>query len=137
VKTLLLFLIFISCSNVDQLQYVPKEVVATDTLTYLINSARLENNLTVLKPEILLIELSKKKVLEMESNEEVNHYGFSSLPIKTETFAQIIGYGYKSETNLFNSYMTSGSHQDKILGNFTHIGSYTHNTYNCVLFAKY
>jgi uncharacterized protein YkwD len=136
-KTLLLFLIFISCSNVDQLQYVPKEVTATDTLTYLINSTRIENNLTVLKPEILLIELSKKKVLEMEINQEVNHNGFAELPIQTETFAQIIGFGYKTESNLFNSYMTSPEHQDKILGNFTHIGSYTHNTYNCVLFAKY
>lgn len=136
-KTFLLCLIFLSCSDVAEIKYIPKEIIANDTLTKLINNERRNRSLNELKSESLLIELSKQKVLEMESDQEVSHNGFAELPIQTETFAQIVGYGYKSETNLFNSYMTSGSHKDKILGNFTHIGSYTHNTYNCVLFAKY
>ena len=136
-KTLLLFLIFISCTSAEEVKYAPQEVISNDTITKLINNERRNRSLNELKSESLLIELSKQKVLEMERNQEVSHNGFSELPIQTEIFAQIIGFGYKNEANLFNSYMTSSEHQDKILGNYTHIGSYTHNTYNCVLFAKY
>jgi uncharacterized protein YkwD len=136
-KTILLLLIFISCTSAEEIKYVPKEVVANDTLTKLINNERRNRSLNTLQSETLLIELSKKKALQMESDKEVSHYGFSSLQIYTDSFAQIVGYGYSNEEVLFNNYMRSPEHQDKILGNYTHIGSYTYKTYNCVLFAKY
>lgn len=136
-KTLLLFLVLISCSNSEQLKYVPNEFLMNDTLIVLINKERAISGLNQLKPEKLLTELSREKAIQMEFRQELSHDGFSSLPVKTETFAQIVGYGYKSETNLFNSYMTSETHKENILGNFTHVGSYTYKSYNCVLFAKY
>lgn len=136
-KTILLFLVFISCSNVEELKYVPKEVIANDTLTKLINDERRNRSLNELKTESLLTELSKAKVIQMENDKEVNHNGFTELKINTDKLSQIVGFGYKNEINLFNSYMTSPEHKDKILGNYTHIGSYTYKTYNCVLFAKY
>ena len=136
-KTILLFLVLISCSNVEQLKYVPKEYSTNDTLISLINKQRENSGLNQLIPEKLLTELSKEKAVQMEFRQELNHDGFTELPIKTETFAQIVGYGYKTETNLFNSYMTSENHKENILGNFTHVGSFTYKNYNCVLFAKY
>lgn len=136
-KTTLLLLLFISCTNVEEIKYVPKGVITNDTLTKLINNERKDRNLNELKSEILLIELSKTKAIQMEANKEINHNGFTSLPIQTETYGQIVGYGYKNENDLFLNYMNSPEHQKYILGNFTHIGSYTYKTYNCVLFAKY
>jgi uncharacterized protein YkwD len=136
-KFLILIFLLISCSNSEQLKYFPKEFSTNDTLIILINKQRENSGLNQLISEKLLTELSKKKVIQMEFRQELNHDGFTELPVKTETFAQIVGYGYKTETNLFNSYMTSENHKESILGNFTHIGSYTYKSYNCVLFAKY
>ena len=136
-KTLILCLFLISCTNVDLETYIPQETQAKDSITKLINNERHNSGLNELKPESLLIELSKQKAIQMESNKELSHNGFTNLEVQTETFSQIVGYGYKSEVNLFNSYMGSTEHKDKILGNFTHIGSYTFNGYNCILFAKY
>ena len=136
-KYLILCILFISCTNVEEFKYVPKEVITNDTLSKLVNNARLARNLTELKSENLLIELSKTKAIQMENDKEVNHNGFTSLPIQTETYGQIVGYGYENENDLFLNYMKSFEHKDKILGNYTHIGSYTYKTYNCVLFAKY
>jgi uncharacterized protein YkwD len=136
-KFLILIFLLISCSNVEQLKYVPKEFSTNDTLIVLINKQRENSGLNQLIPEKQLTELSKEKAIQMELRQELNHDGFTELPVKTETFAQIVGYGYKTETNLFNSYMTSENHKESILGNFTHIGSYTYKSYNCVLFAKY
>jgi len=136
-KTILLFMIFISCTNVDLKHYTPQEIQATDSITKTINDERKNWNLNELKTESLLTELSKAKAIQMEADKEVSHNGFTNLEVQTETFSQIVGYGYKSEVNLFNSYMTSSEHKDKILGNYTHIGSYTYKSYNCILFAKY
>jgi uncharacterized protein YkwD len=136
-KTILLFLIFISCTSADEIKYAPKETAATDSITKLINDERKNRSLNELKAENLLTELSKAKAIQMESDKEINHNGFTNLEVQTGTFSQIVGYGYKSEVNLFNSYMTSSEHKEKILGNFTHIGSYTYKSYNCILFAKY
>lgn len=134
---LLLCLLFISCTNVDEIKYAPQEVITKDTLTKLVNNARVDNSLNELKSESLLIELSKVKAIQMESEQSINHNGFSSLQVQTETYAQIVGFGYKTELSLFNAYYNSLSHRQEILGNFTHIGSYTFNGYNCVIFAKY
>ena len=137
-KLLLLLLLFISCTTPErEIKYIPKEVITNDTLSKLVNNARLARNLTELKSEILLIELSKTKAIQMEANKKVNHNGFTTLPTQTETYGQIVGYGYENENDLFLNYMKSLEHKDKILGNYTHIGSYTYKTYNCVLFAKY
>lgn len=137
-KLLLLFIVFISCSNPEQeIKYIPKGVVANDTLTKLINDARIENGFNSLVSESLLIELSKVKAIQMESDKEVNHNGFSSLQTNAKSYAQIVGYGYGSEARLFNAYLNSNEHNYILLGDFTHIGSYTINGYNCVIFAKY
>lgn len=136
-KTILLLLLFISCTNIEETKYIPKQVITNDTLTKLINNARVDNSLKPLQSETLLISLSKEKAIRMEINKEVNHNGFSSLQVQTETFAQIVGYGYTNETSLFNAYLKSEEHNKYMFGNFTHIGSFTYKNYNCVLFAKY
>jgi len=136
-KTLLLCLLFISCTQPEVIKYVPKEVITNDTLSKLINNARVDKGLNALQSETLLIELCKKKAIEMEASKEINHNGFTSLEIKTDSFAQIVGYGYDDETSLFQAYLKSNEHNYIIYGNFTHIGCYTYKTYNCVLFAKF
>ena len=137
-KLIILFLIFISCTIPEQdLKYIPKEVTANDTLTKLINNERQNRNLNPLQSETLLISLSKIKAIQMESQNQLNHNGFTNLETHTETFGQIVGYGYNNEISLFNAYMYSPNHRQDILGSYTHIGSYTVNGYNCVIFAKY
>jgi len=137
VKILILCLFLVSCSNVDLKTYIPQEIQATDSIIKIINDERHNYRLNELKPEKLLTELSKTKVMQMEANKELDHNGFTNLETNTETFSQIVGYKFKSEDGLFNGYMSSSEHRDKILGNFTHIGSFTYNGYNCIIFAKY
>ena len=136
-KNLILFILFISCTSANDIKYIPKETMQKDTITNLINKARIENDLNLLQSETLLISLSKIKAMQMESDKEVNHNGFASLQVGTESFGEIVGYGYKTESILFQNYMNSEEHNKIILGDFTHIGSYTSNSYNCILFAKY
>lgn len=136
-KTLILFLIFISCSNVEETKHIPQEITTNDTITKIINDERHNRVLNELKSEKLLTELSKQKAIQMELSKQVNHDGFAILNVHTETYGQVVGYGFKSEVSLFNNYMNSEKHKNVILGNYTHIGSYTHKTYNCILFAKY
>jgi uncharacterized protein YkwD len=63
---------------------VPKEANATDELTKLINDERHGNRLNELKPESLLIELSRQKAVQMESEKKVSHNGFTDLELYTE-----------------------------------------------------
>ena len=137
-RLILLFIVFISCANPQEaIIYTPQEVITKDTLTNLINQERIRFSLNELKPEKQLIELSKAKAIQMEANQEINHNGFSSLPIQAQTYGQIVGFGYSSELNLFKAYINSPNHNKAVLGNFTHLGSYTFKRYNCVIFAKY
>lgn len=135
-KNLIFCLLFLSCSNVEE-KYIPQEIVTNDTITNIINDERIDKGLNELKSEKLLTELSKTKAIQMESEGKVNHNGFTNLEVHSEIFSQIAAYGFKSDLGLFNGYMASAEHKDKILGNYTHIGSYTYKSYNCILFAKY
>jgi len=116
---------------------MPQEIIITDTITKIINDERRNRGLNELKSEKLLTELSRQKAIQMESNKQVNHNGFTALELHSESYGQIVGYGFKSEVSLFNNYMNSEAHKNVILGNYTHIGSYTFKSYNCILFAKY
>lgn len=138
---ILLLILCISCTSPqDKLlpTYIPIEIVVNDTITGLINKERKERGLSILIPESNLVELSKQKCIQMYKEQEINHNGFTSLPLYTEIYGQIVGYGYENEINLFNSYMNSSEHYYIIIKpKFNYIGSYTYKTYNCILFAKY
>ena len=121
-KNLLFCLLFISCSNVEE-KYIPQEIETNDTITKIINDARIEKGLNSVVSEKLLTELSKQKAIQMESDKQVNHNGFTNLDIHSESVGQIVGYGFKSEVSLFENYMKSEEHRNVILGNYTHIGS--------------
>lgn len=135
--SIIIVLMLFSCSTPEPMKYVPQEAVSTDVLTTLINNERSRLNLNELKAESLLIELSKQKAIQMEDAKEINHDGFTQLQTNAETFAQIVGCGYRTENDLLNAYMNSETHKNIVLGNFTHIGSFTYKNYNCVIFAKY
>lgn len=115
-KLILLFIVFISCTNdVEVIKYAPQEVITNDTLSKLVNNARFDKGLNELKSESLLISLSKEKAIQMESEQNINHNGFSSLQVQTETYAQIVGYGFKCDNSLFNAYYNSPNHRQEIL----------------------
>lgn len=132
-----LIYLFASCAPEENIKYIPKTIVNEDVLAKLVNDARVDKGLNTLQSETLLIELCKSKAIQMESQQSINHNGFTNLETHTETFGQIVGFGYKTDLSLFNAYLRSNEHNHIIYGNYTHIGTYNYKTYNCVLFAKY
>lgn len=135
---LLLLTFTFSCTVPQPETYTPQTIETTNELVLEINKARTANNLKPLIEETLLIELSREKVLQMEQNKQISHDGFSIIKSNSMFLSQIIGFGFQSEKGLFDAYMKSQSHKENILNKtITHIGSYTHNTYNCTLFAYY
>lgn len=137
-RALLFLFLFVSCTSPEVVTYQPVVVNTNNQLVGYFNMARTTQGLQPLIEEALLMELAKNKAIQMEALHEVNHDGFTSMQTYSITYSQIVGYGYPSEKNLFNSYMTSDEHRNSILDKkFTHIGCYTINSYNCVIFAEY
>jgi len=71
-KTLIIFLIFISCTNVEEIKYIPQEMTTNDTITKIINDERRNRSLNELKSEKLLTELSKQKAIKMELSKQLH-----------------------------------------------------------------
>jgi len=120
--------------------YYPIESLEYDELVSLINIERQNRNLSVLKSECRLIDIAKKKAMEMNRDKSITHNGFMSRSVASEaiTFAENLGYNFKSPKILLEAYLNSPSHKDNIIqANFTHVGSWTEEKYNCLTFAEY
>ncbi len=137
-RALLLLFLLVSCTSPEVVTYQPVAINTNNQLVAYFNTARTAQGLQPLIEEALLMELAKNKAIQMESRHEVSHNGFANIQTYSQSSSQIVGYGYPSDQNLFNSYMTSDGHRRSILNKkYTHIGSYTINSYNCVIFAEY
>ena len=131
-------LFFFGCDNEPVLiSYKPVEVEA-DSLTDQINTERIDRGLNTLVSEKLLTEIAEHKATSMYLNSAVNHNGI--VERQEETMADINGeiVVKVSPEYMFEVYMNSPGHKERIINpEFTHIGSYTVDKYNCVMFAKY
>jgi uncharacterized protein YkwD len=120
--------------------YHPIESLKFDQLVFLINLERQKRSLSTLKSESRLIDIATAKAMEMNRDKSITHNGFMSRSAASEgiTFAENLGYNYKSQQALLDAYMNSPSHRDNIIqANFTHVGSWTEEKYNCLVFAEY
>lgn len=120
--------------------YKPVPSDKTSTLLTLINDERVKNNLSPLIPEELLMTICEEKCNDMINTKSCNHDNFTDRFVKSQSISLLenVGYGYSTDSSLFNAYMRSSGHRSNILSkNTTHIGVYTKDSYNCCLFAKY
>ena len=130
---------YCSYNNDEELiiKYIPNtNIVVNDTLLNEINKYRKMQNLCELLPEETLMEESIKRVAILKTQDTLTHNGFTSIDIGAKSLGEIVAKGYKTDLGLFKAYQKSEIHNKIMLGDFKYVGSFTEDTYNCVLFAK-
>jgi len=123
--------------DIPVIVYIPNtKIEVNDTLIDYINKYRTENNLCIVLPEQGLIDASKIRVAFLKTQDTLTHNGFTSINIGAKSLGEIVAKGYKTNLSLFKAYQKSAIHNKIMLSDFKYVGSFTEDTYNCVLFAK-
>lgn len=138
-KLIIILILFASCTPQEALDYSPI-ATAQDSLSFYVNQERVSRGFRILVSEKRLTEIAGAKTKNMISKGYIDHKGFMAREKESEAsyFAENLGYGFCTQKELFDAYMSSESHRKNILNKeITHIGSYSRGKYNTCVFAKY
>jgi len=139
----LLFIFFLSCSEIPTESYKPIEVeFYGDDLTFFnaVNNDRLSRNIAVLKGENQLTKGCVTQSYFMWVVGYANHNGFYQRAVnsKADTFSEVVCGRYISPEAMFEAYVNSSEHYSKLIDSTkTHIGISNIGGYQCVNLASY